>query len=225
MLPAEIMPRLNSLTFLSINVGVLWRIKPCKSKDVFVFQRRPHKIESMFWFQNFSYLYGRVNKTRIVKETQASFIIWKTYNLVILVKWKTLWKSNVLKLDEKTIPRLFMCKQFSWSFNFHKKIDLYGKKCTNFNGFRENVCVCFSWNPKQLYARAESKHTFNFKRPAHFPWKVSTPIKLHSNLLAPPTRTSLAVHSAPLVYCMSAVLSSRKSVCFQIPLFTPHLSG
>ena len=88
------------------------------------------------------------NKTQIGKKTQASFIIRMTYNLLILVKWKTLWKLNVWRLGEKTTPKLFMCKQFSWSLNFHQKLNLYGKICTNFNGFRENVCVCFFWNPK-----------------------------------------------------------------------------
>ncbi len=84
-------------------------------------------------------------------------------------------------------------KQFSWTLNFHQNFNRFGKIHTNFNRFRENVCVCFLWNPMKLYAQAESKQTFNFKRPNKiFPeWIKSIiknnhtskhPIKAHKNL-------------------------------------------
>ena len=107
------------------------------------FYFRPHKIESMFWFQNSSDLYARVRKQNTDREKNTGIInhLNDLYNLVILVKWNTLWKWNVLKLGKKAIPRLFMCKQFSWSFNFHQN-SMFTVKYAQISMDLEKMFVC-----------------------------------------------------------------------------------
>ncbi len=84
-----------------------------------IFQIRPFKIESVFWFRNFLELYARMQKHNTNKEKNHEH-----HSRPYIV-----FQAKILNLRQN------------------------------------HVCVYFSQIFSKLYAQAESKQTFNFKRP------------------------------------------------------------
>ena len=81
-----------------------------------------------------------------------------TYNLVILdysVKMKYLKIMSIGNSETFYVQTIL---------NFHQKFDRFGRIYTNSNQFRE-MCVCVFSEILRRCTLAESKQTFNFKRP------------------------------------------------------------
>ena len=128
---------------------------------------RPCKIESRFCFQIFSELYarGRKHNTGLGKKHKHNL----SSEPESLVNWKIFRDENcwILSIENSCLCPIVDMQEVLVNVSiFFRIFALFSKFRVNFIAFIEKgLCVCFWQNPRKLYARAESKPTFNFMRP------------------------------------------------------------